>query len=91
MGRAEQLLGRCEKPLSTMETRAYARSVSQYLECALQYLTHLLSDQTPGDKLENFDMGECKVFPSAILGISALHPFLCQGRNIMSKEWRCLV
>lgn len=75
MGRAEQLLGRCEKPLSTVETHAYPRSVSQYLECALKYLTHLMSDQTPGDKLGNLDMAE--VFPSAILDICALHPFLC--------------
>lgn len=50
LGRCEKQW-RCEKRWSTKEPHASPERLNQCPEGALKHLTHLLSDQTPGDKL----------------------------------------
>lgn len=79
---AEPVLGRCERQWSTKEPHASPARLNQCPKAALKHLTHLLSDQTPEDKLGNFDLDKrrssicCWVSWAASLGISTLSPFV---------------
>ena len=81
---AEPLLGRCEKQWSTKEPHASPGRLNQCPETALKHLTHLLSDQTPGDKLGNFDLDKhrwsvrCWVSWVASLASSRCAPFCAE-------------
>lgn len=98
----ELLLGRCEKQWrsekrwSTKEPHTSPQRLNQCPEGALEHLTHLLSDQTPGDKLGNFDSHKhrwstyCWVSWVISLDISTLCPLSCQDWHKKAKEQRSL-